>query len=92
MTAFNRARCTKEKRRKESWVQKSCSEHQEKKEFSLLVKEMQLHVLVKEMQLHDSDYFFCHFRTPPVAFDKLLRIIARHSSIWGLYSRIQQLY
>ena len=83
MTAFNRARCTKEKRRKESWVQKSCSEHQEKKEFSLLVK---------EMQLHDSDYFFCHFRTPPVAFDKLLRIIARHSSIWGLYSRIQQLY
>ena len=47
MTAFNRARCTKEKRRKESWVQKSCSEHQEKKEFSLLVK---------EMQLHDSDY------------------------------------
>ena len=35
------------------------------------------------MQLHDKDYFFCYFRTPPVAFDKLLRIVGRHSSIWG---------
>ena len=30
------------------------------------------------MQLHDKDYFFCNFRKFPVAFEKLLRLIARH--------------
>ena len=50
------------------WVQKSYSEHPEKREFYLLVK---------EIQLHDKDYFFCYFRMPSVAFDKLLCITAR---------------
>ena len=50
------------------WVQKSYPEHPEKREFYLLVK---------EIQLHDKNYFFCYFRMPSVAFDKLLCITAR---------------
>ena len=35
-------------------------------------------LIVKEMQLHDKDYLFHYFRTSSVAFEKVLRIVARH--------------
>ena len=35
-------------------------------------------LIVKEMQLHDKDYLLHYFRRSSVAFEKVLRMVARH--------------
>ena len=62
-----RARIEGRRSRKKEWVPTIFAEREEKSEF---------HLLVKDMQLFDSEYFFKSFRMSPGAFELLLSWVA----------------
>ena len=62
-----RARIERRRNRKKEWIRTIFAEREEKSEF---------HLLVKDMQLFDSEYFFKSFRMSPGTFEALLSWVA----------------